>query len=140
VLCRCAFCCEVENGLRRKKKRTKRATEPSLESDRENTKRDRSFAPESIIRHVSVLSASFSRALCARVGLEVNQNECRQAGKLSPPRLKIRKNHALRLRDWVARSRSRVDDANVKTYKKPPQTHLQLPLVLLLHHYRCLEQ
>ena len=138
MLCRCAFCCEVENGLRRKKKRTKRATEPSLESDRENTKRDRSFAPESITRHVSVPSASFSRALCARVGLEVNQNECRQAGKLS--RLKIRKKHALRLRDWVARSRSRVDDANVKTYKKPPQTHLQLPLVLLLHHYRCLEQ
>lgn len=123
MLCRCAFCCEVENGLRRKKKRTKRATEPSLESDRENTKRDRSFAPESIIRHVSVLSASFSRALCARVGLEVNQNECRQAGKLS--RLKIRKNHALRLRDWVARSRSarrRCERKNIQktTANAPP--------------------
>lgn len=78
---------------------------------------------ESITRHVSVLSPSFSRALCARVGLEVNQNECRQAGKLS--RLKIRKNHALRLRDWVARSRSarrRCERKNIQktTLDAPP--------------------
>ena len=51
-------------------------TEASLESsDRENTKRERSFAPESITRHVSVLSPSFSRALCARVRSGSNQSE-----------------------------------------------------------------
>jgi len=138
VLYRCAFCCEVENGLRRKKKRTKRATEPSLESDRENTKRERSFAPESITRHLSVLSASFSRALCARVWSGSKPKRVQAGRKTS--RLKIRKNHALRCEIGSRVRAPRGDDANVKTYKKPPQTHLQFPLVLLLHHYRYLEQ
>jgi len=144
---RCFLCCvdvlfvvksPVENGLRRKKNELKeqpnRVSKATAKTRNANVhsprNQSRATSPYFLRRFLALFALAF--------GLEVNQNECRQAGKLS--RLKIRKNHALRMRDWVARSRSRVDDANVKTYKKPPQTHLQLPLVLLLHHYRCLEQ
>lgn len=71
------------------------------------------------------LCVVFYRSLCARAyGLEVNQNECRQAGKLS--RLKIRKNHALRLRDWFARSRSASRRCERKNTQK---TALDAPLI-----------
>jgi hypothetical protein len=117
--------------VRAKNKRAgKRATTKRNQSLSKTQKpRGHSLRDQSITRHVSVYSLRRFLSLSLRsllYGLEVNQNECRQAGKLRSRLKKIRKNHALRLRDWFARSRSASRRCERKNTQK---TALDAPLI-----------
>jgi len=131
---------EKTQNIRAKNKRAGKRATTGNQSLSKTQKRGHSLRDQSITRHVSVYSLRRFLSLSLRSRVWSGSKPKRvQAGRKTS-RLKIRKNHALRLRDWARVRAPRGDDANVKTYKKPPQTHLQFPLVLLLHHYRYLEQ
>ena len=116
---------EKTQNIRAKNKRAGKRATTGNQSLSKTQKRGHSLRDQSITRHVSVYSLRRFLSLSLRSRVWSGSKPKRvQAGRKTS-RLKIRKNHALRLRDWVARSRSarrRCERKNIQktTANAPP--------------------